>query len=183
MIAGKIIPAIATTTAMITGCVTAEIYKFVQGWTDVEKFKNIFCNLALPYFMSADPDDVKKIKSCEWDVVMQAAVTAVPDPFTIYDKVVVNAGNMTITELMAHLKEHHHGVDVQIINSCEKELYNMYAIGNKHEPRLAMKLIDVYREQVPEPIIAGRKYVVLECAGAAPDGNELNMPPVKYYFE
>jgi hypothetical protein len=61
-IAGRIIPAIATTTALVSGLIAAELYKIVSGCDDIEMYRNTFMNLAIPAFSFSEPMQPAKVK-------------------------------------------------------------------------------------------------------------------------
>jgi hypothetical protein len=74
--AGRIVPALATTTASIAGLQALELIKILKGCKK-EDYRNIFLNLAVPLMQAGEPGDVVKEKLLEgvevslwdrWDV-------------------------------------------------------------------------------------------------------------------
>ena len=61
-----------------------------------------------------------------------------------------------------------YSIEIQLVSADRYSLYNMYLPGQKHAPRLAMKVEDVYNQVAGAemPIAPGRKYLRLEIGGA-----------------
>jgi len=114
MIAGKIIPAIATATAAATGLVMLEMYKVVAGKTNLDDFRDSSSNLGLnSYLMMAPLPPGKAVKA--YSDVEMCEVTPKPDGFTKWDKTVVKSDTLlTVRQFIAKFKEVT-GLNVQIL--------------------------------------------------------------------
>ena len=71
--AGKIIPALSTTTSCISALQTFELLKLIKG-LDIKYYRNTFLNLAIPFMQSSEPGNVVNKKICGnltsnvWDI-------------------------------------------------------------------------------------------------------------------
>lgn len=102
LIAGKIIPAIATTTAMVVGAVGIEIIKRIVG-KPASQFRNLFSNLALPLWLFSEPLPPNRQKDKDYDPILMGPIKAIPPNFTVWDKITLE-GPLTLKEIFDHFE-------------------------------------------------------------------------------
>ncbi|KAJ6827939.1 ubiquitin-activating enzyme E1 1-like [Iris pallida] len=163
-IAGRIIPAIATSTAMATGFVCLELYKVIAGNHKVEDYRNTFANFALPLFSIAEPVSPKVIK--HQDV-----------SWTVWDRWTVQ-GNLTISELLQWLKDR--GLNAYSISCGTSLLYNV--MFPRHKERMNKKVVDVAKEVAKAELPSYRRHLDVVVACEDDDGNDIDIPLVSIYF-
>jgi len=127
-IAGKIIPAIATTTALVTGLVNLELYKIIDGKTDIEQYKNGFVNIALPFFGFSEP-----ISSPKGTYKGPNGVVETIDK--LWDR--FESEDVTLQQFIDDFKKK--GLSVNMVSSGVSLLYASFYPASKVKDRLPMK--------------------------------------------
>ncbi|XP_073242373.1 ubiquitin-like modifier-activating enzyme 6 [Porites lutea] len=161
-IAGKIVPAIATTTAAVAGLVTIELIKVVMK-SPAEDYKNCFMNLALPYVIFSQPGPPEV-------TVIRKGLS-----FSNWDKwVVQGTPDFKLKDLMSFFKEKY-GLQVSIVVHGVKIVYVPLLPG--HSKKLDQKMSKLIKT-------SGKAYVDLTVSfeGDGNDEDDLPGPPVRYYF-
>ena len=163
-IAGKIIPAIATTTALVTGLVCLEMYKIIAGDKIIDDYKNGFINLALPFFGFSEPIAAPKYKyhDIEW---------------TLWDRLDIN-GDLTLKELIDLLKNEHE-LEVTMLSCGASMVYSFFMPKKKLEERMKSRISECLQQITKKPVPAHVKSLVLEVCVNDRDGEDAEVPFIK----
>lgn len=177
-IAGKIIPAIATTTSLIVGLVTLELYKMVdylhhihksgkiinnnekEKWLD--RFKNGFVNLALPLFAFSSPIKAQTFKYNE-------------NEFTLWDRFEID--DITLQEFIDYFKNTHK-LEITMLSSGVSMLYSSFMQKTKVQERLPLKMSQLV-EKVSKKKIKNTNAIIFEMCVTDENDEDVEVPYVK----
>jgi len=175
-IAGKIIPAIATTTALVTGLVCLELYKVIGSAKKelaVDALKNGFINLAVPFITMSEPTPPATTKAMlkgkEWN-------------WTAWDSLDVNLGDITLAQFTEHFKTEYN-LDVSMLSQGVSILYSFFANRKKVEERMKMPMSQIITSITKKEFPPNQLFIVLELITNDLDTDEeVEIPYVKFRF-
>jgi len=178
LIAGKIIPAIATTTALVAGLVSLEMYKLVAGLNKLDHYKNGFINLALPFFGFSEPIAAPKQKyyDIEWSSWDRFDVDG-----TDRQLAVTNSEEMTLQEFINFFQAKHQ-LEITMLSSGVSMIYSFFMSAKGKQERMNAKLSEVVEKVSKKRHGSHVKALTVEICCNDKDGEDVDVPYVRYVF-
>jgi len=176
-IVGRIIPAIATTTALVTGLVCLELYKitFLKE-PKIDVFKSAFLNLAVPFVTLSEPTAPGStkciVKGKEWN-------------WTAWDCIDVDLGrDVTLREFMDYFKTEYN-LEISMLSQGVSIIYSFFANKQKIKERMDMPMSQVVQTVGKVTLPESQMFLVLEviCNDIDNEDDEVEVPYVKYRFK
>eukprot|EP00934_Nitzschia_sp_Nitz4_P004540 Nitzschia sp. Nitz4//scaffold166_size90379//17632//20571//NITZ4_005049-RA/size90379-processed-gene-0.40-mRNA-1//1//CDS//3329538172//4530//frame0 len=190
-IAGRIIPAMITTTAFVSALSCVELVKLVQG-ASLERHRNAFINLALPFFAFTMPVPAEEIEGLNGTT------------YTLWDRIVIDAtasGDLTLRQFLSRILDEIGNPDIEVA-SISFGPYLIYAsfLWEEDDERLDHSLMSIVEEAVAEgadfdlassreieqqankpspPCIEEREMELSVVVADVNTGEEAEIPPVK----
>ena len=170
LIAGKIIPAISSTTSAITGFVASQIYTLLYS-NKIELFKEIRLNTATNSYFISQP---QKIIGKENIKGRNKLIIAVPEKWTSWEHIEIK-GSITIQEFFDYIKKKY--------NVIIKGMYTWEKISLiKNKDMLNMKIEEAYAFALNKELSKLRKTLSFTIDGKNENKNSIIMPVFLYKF-
>ncbi|KAM7402239.1 hypothetical protein PAMP_017498 [Pampus punctatissimus] len=163
-IAGRIIPAIATTTAAVAGLMCLELFKLVQGHQKVSSYRTAYINLAAQHFVLSLPSEPQPFK-------------VAGKKYTQWDDFLVEGRRggqqeMSLGNLLQYVKE-------QYSLTVSSLFYGTAMLYNGHKERLEQSVSDVVRKVTKADIPPHKKMLDLIPSFSEDEECE-SVPTIRY---
>lgn len=160
-IAGKIIPAIATTTSLVTGLVCLELYKIIDSKSKLEDYKNGFVNLALPFFGFSEPIAAakKKYGNTEW---------------TLWDRFEFD-NDPSLRDIINWFHDKHK-LSISMVSQGVSMLWSSFVGKKKSEERLPMRFSALAEHVSKKAIPPHVKHLLVEVMATDEEDEDVEVP-------
>ena len=176
-IAGKIIPALSTTTSSIVGLACIQLYLLVQKRVNSLKCANI--NIGVNFYDCSYPEKTRFYKDEENPLPNQLPLKLLSEPFNIWDYIEIKE-SLTAKELISIL-EKKYDIYIDFI-SCNQHRIIQPLLMDKDNPDFSMKIENLYEKYSKIKLNLNRKILELKISASKEDYSIL-IPPIKYIFK
>ena len=177
MVAGKIVPAIASTTAAVVGIVALQLY-IMKTTDDIKNLRNCYFDLARNVICFENLRMNKFIKDGN-DKLEEGKkrYKLIPEKYSIWDYLIINQ-TLTIKQFLDYIKKKY---NVEVTSIISKKI-NLFLKNNSSSDIFDKKIEEVYNNISSIKLFENKKYLMLEISGEV-DDCIAKMPLIKYNFK